>query len=93
MVDSVLDQVAQVVRGVADQAHRPLGFHVLGQDEDADRWMSPSECMRGADALVSEGGWHLDVDDDCVRLGQMDLADQAGGVGGGASDLATGVAE
>ena len=82
VVDAVLEQVAQVFGGVADQAHRPFGFDVLGKDEDADGGMGPPEPVRGADALVGEAGRHLDVDDDRLWLGQVDLADQAGGVGG-----------
>ena len=50
-------------------------------------------CVCGADSLVGEAGRHLDVDDDRLRPGQVDLAYQAGGVGSGAGDLASGFAQ
>ena len=55
--------------------------------------MGPPEPVCGADSLVGEAGRHLDVDDDRLRPGEVDLAYQAGGVGGGAGDLASGFAQ
>ena len=93
VVDAVFEQVAQVLRRVADQAHRPFGFEVLGKDEDADLRMGQPEPVCGADSLVGEAGRHLDVDDDRLRPGEVDLAYQAGGIGSSAGDLASGFAQ
>ena len=45
VVDTVFQQVAEVLRGIADQPHRPLALDVLRQHQDADRrWVRRSRC-------------------------------------------------
>ena len=53
---------------IREQAHRVAGLQVVGQDEDGDRWVVPSDCLGRNDAFLGVGRRHLDVDDGDVGL-------------------------
>ena len=58
VVHPILQQIAEMLRCVADQAHRPFALDVLGQDQDADRRVGPvgAGARRGCPRRCSLGG-------------------------------------
>jgi hypothetical protein len=63
---AVLEQVAEAAEG--DQLNGVGRLDVLGEDEHAHFWMRLLNLPRRACALVGEGRWHPDVEDDEVGV-------------------------
>ena len=66
---------------------------MLGQDQDPDVGVAPSDLLGGTQALVGVGWRHPDIDDRHVRAVARDLEEQVVGTAGLRHHVDIGVAE
>ena len=90
---SVFEEVADAAVEVGDETHGVVGVDVLGEQEQPDVDVGPSDLDGGVEAFGGVTGRHADVDDGGVGWIAIDEAEQLDSVTGLADDLESGLGQ